>query len=101
RADAERGGLSDRSQTGPAADAADGHRGAGAQTQDDQAGAGAQDLSLSLARPDDRPAEPGVGGRYNVHSASARLSLSGRRHRLGEPSGSVLAAVEHDGRVVL
>jgi len=32
---------------------------------------------------------------------SARLSLPGRRHRLGEPGGAVLAAVQHDGRFVL
>lgn len=37
----------------------------------------------------DRATEPSLGGRHNVHSASARLSLSGRRHRLA--SRAVLA----------
>jgi hypothetical protein len=37
--------------------------GARAAAADDEAGAGAPDLPLSAARPDDRPAEPGLGGR--------------------------------------
>ena len=44
-----------------ATDAADGRSRRWVHAPDDQAGAGAQDLSLSLARPDDRPAEPRCG----------------------------------------
>ena len=88
-------------QAGAAADAADGDRGARAEAEHDEAGAGPQDLSLSAARPDDRPAEPGLGGRHHLHPDRARLSLPGGDHRLGEPGGSGLAAVEHDGRLVL
>ena len=35
------------------------------------------------------------------HSDRPRLSLSRRDHRLGEPRGAGVAAVEHDGRLVL
>jgi transposase len=101
RQDAGRGRLADQPQARAAADAADGDRGARTEAKDDPARAGPQDLSLSAARHDDRPAEPGLGGRHHLHPDRPRLSLSGRRHRLGEPSGSFLAAVEHDGRFVL
>ena len=44
-----------------------------------QAGAGPQDLSLSAARHDDRPAEPGVGGRHHLSCRSAAaFSISWR-----------------------
>ena len=36
-----------------------------------------------------------------VHPDRSRLPLPGRDHRLGEPGGAGLAAVEHDGRRVL
>jgi Integrase core domain len=36
-----------------------------------------------------------------AHSDRARLSLSGGDHRLGQPCGPVVAAVEHDGRLLL
>ncbi|MHC2947549.1 hypothetical protein ACVIJX_004697 [Bradyrhizobium diazoefficiens] len=49
----------------------------------------------------DRPAEPGVGGRHHVSAHRPRLSLSRRHHRLSEPCGSGVAAVEYDGRLVL
>jgi transposase InsO family protein len=51
-------GAKGQSQAGAAADAADGHRRLGAETAHDQTRAGAQDLSLSLAQPGDRAAEP-------------------------------------------
>src|SRR5512132_2221234 len=34
----------------------------------------AQDLPVPLARPGDRPAEPGLGGRHHVYSDRPRLS---------------------------
>ncbi|MHC2391574.1 hypothetical protein ACVIU7_003183 [Bradyrhizobium liaoningense] len=49
----------------------------------------------------DRPAEPGVGGRHHVSAHRPRLSLSRRHHRLSEPCGSGVAAVEYDGRLIL
>ena len=57
RADAEPRGLSDRPQARAAVDAANGRRGAGAEAARQRPRAGAQDLSLPLARSDDRPAE--------------------------------------------
>ena len=54
-----------------------------------------------LRDPDDRAAKPSLGGRHHLYPDRPRLSLPGRRHRLGEPGGSRLAAVEHDGRLVL
>ena len=62
RTDADGGGFPDRPQARAAADAANGDRGARAEAEDEQARAGAQDLSLPLARHDDRAAEPGLGG---------------------------------------
>ncbi|MGY3396319.1 hypothetical protein ACVWW6_008910 [Bradyrhizobium sp. USDA 3311] len=59
---------------------------------------GPQDLSLSAAQHGNRPAEPGVGGRHHVSAHRPRLSLSRRHHRLSEPCGSGVAAVEYDGR---
>ena len=94
-------GLADQSQAGAAADAPDGDRGARAEAAHDEAGAGAQDLPVSAARTGDRPAEPGVGGRHHLHPDRARLPLPGGDHRLGEPGGAGVAAVEHDGRLVL
>src|SRR2546430_2279723 len=67
RQDAGRGRLADQPQARAAADAADGDRGARTEAEDDPARAGPQDLSLSAARHDDRPAEPGLGGRHHLH----------------------------------
>ncbi|MGY3134088.1 hypothetical protein ACVWZM_004770 [Bradyrhizobium sp. USDA 4501] len=62
--------------------------------------AGPQDLSLSVAQLDDRPAKPGIiGGRHHVSAHRPRLSVSRRHHRLGEPCGSGAAVVEHGGRL--
>ncbi|PJG53456.1 hypothetical protein CVM73_19905 [Bradyrhizobium forestalis] len=48
----------------------------GPKPEHDEAGAGPQDLSLSAAQHDDRPAEPGVGGRHRVFAHRPWLSLS-------------------------
>jgi hypothetical protein len=57
---------------------------------------------LRGSRPVLRGAEGETPSAYSpLHSDRPWLSLSGRRHRLGEPSRSCLAAVEHDGRFVL
>ena len=58
-------------------------------------------LSVSAARPVDRAPEPGLGGGHHLHPDRQGLSLSGGRHRLGEPGGIVLAAFEHARRLVL
>ena len=55
----------------------------------------AQDIPLPAARPEDCRAEPRVGGRRDLHPDGMRLPLSGGDHRLGQPSGSGVAAVEH------
>ena len=72
RADAERGGLSDRSQARAAADAADGDRSARAEAENDQARSGTQDLSLPAARSDDRAAKPSLGGPTSVYRSQRR-----------------------------
>ena len=45
--------------------------------------------------------EPGLGGRHHLHPDRQGLSVSGRRHRLGEPGSVVLAAFEHARGFVL
>ena len=85
-------------QAGAAADARDGDRGAGSAPRHEQSRARTQDISLSAARRGDYRAEPRVGGRHNLHPDGARLSVSGGDHRLGQPRGSGVAAVEHDGQ---
>ena len=63
--------------------------------QDISAAPGAQDLPVPTSRSGDHAAESGVVLGRDVHSADARLSLSGRGHGLGKPEGLVLAAVKH------
>ena len=82
-------------QTGAAADAGDGDRGAGSAPRHEQGRARAQDIPLPAARPEDCRAEPRVGGRRDLHPDGVRLPLSGGDHRLGQPGGSGMAAVEH------
>ena len=82
-------------QAGAAADAGDGDRGAGSAPRHEQSRARAQDIPLPAARPEDCRAEPRVGGRRDLHPDGMRLPLSGGDHRLGQPSGSGVAAVEH------
>ena len=47
------------------------------------------------ARPEDCRAEPRVGGRRDLHHDGVLFPLPGGDHRLGEPGGSGMAAVEH------
>ena len=82
-------------QAGAAADAGDGDRGAGSAPRHEQSRARAQDIPLPAARPEDCRAEPRVGGRRDLHPDGVRLPLSGGDHRLGQPGGSGMAAVEH------
>jgi len=53
-------------EEGPAPDAVDGPRVGGAEADDQQAERGAPRLSASIARADDRPTEPSVGGRHHL-----------------------------------
>jgi hypothetical protein len=69
--------------------------------RDEHGFAAEQDLSLSAARHDDRPAQPRVGRGHHVYSDGEGLSLSRGDHRLGEPGGARMAAVEYDGHEVL
>ncbi len=82
-------------QTGAAADAGDGDRGAGSAPRHEQSRARTQDIPLPAARPEDCRAEPRVGGRRDLYPDGVRLPLSGGDHRLGQPGGSGMAAVEH------
>lgn len=45
----------------------------------------AQDISLPATRIDHRAAQPSLVRRYQLHSVTARLSLSGGYHGLGQP----------------
>ena len=92
---------SGRPPSGAPSDAADGSGGAGAEARDEPAGAGPSDLSLPVARPRDRAAEPGVGGRHHVHPDGPRLPVSSGDHRLVLAGGAGMAAVKHDGRRLL
>src|SRR5277367_936247 len=85
----------DQPQASAAADAGDGDRGAGSAPRHEQSRARAQDIPLPAARPEDCRAEPRVGGRRDLHPDGVRLPLSGGDHRLGQPGGSGMAAVEH------
>ena len=84
-------------QAGTTADAADADRRPRVEAADDEAGAGAQGLSIPLAGPGDRPAEPGVGGRHYLHPDRPRVPVSRRHHRLVLARRARLAAVEHHG----
>lgn len=53
------------------------------------------------ARSCDYQSQPGMDGRYNVHSHGERLLLSGGNYGLGFPDGSGLAVVQHPGQFVL
>ena len=58
-------------------------------------------LSLPVARPDDRPTEPGVGSRHHLYPDGPGLSLPGRGDGLVQPPRSGMASIEHDGHLVL
>jgi len=92
-------------QGGPSAcedaDEADGDRGALSPPAHHQARAWPQDLPVSTARPGDHAAEPGLGDGHHVYPDGARLRLSGRRARLGEPPRAGVEAVDHDGSFLL
>ena len=90
-------GVQDRPPSCEDADAADGDRGALSPSAHHQARARPQDLSVSAARDGDHAAEPGLGDGHHVHPDGAWLRLSRCRAGLGDPPGSVLAAVDHDG----
>ena len=99
---AGRGAKRVQPQARAATDAADGHRRLGAEATHDKTRAGATRSSPISAQPGDR------AGRIHVWAADityvpdrAGISLHGGDHRLGEPCGAGLAAVEHDGCRVL
>jgi hypothetical protein len=58
----------------------------------------ASDPSISAAGHGDRPTEPSLVRRHNLHPDASRLSLFGRDHGLVDAKGSVLAIIEHHGR---
>ena len=66
-----------------------------AEAEHQQAASRARGLSVPSAWKNDRPAEPGVGSRHKVHPDASGISVPDRDHRLGDPAGAVLAAVEH------
>jgi hypothetical protein len=68
---------------------------------DHSSATGAPDLPVSAARSGDRPAEPGLVRRPDLHSDAAWLPLSGGGDGLDVAQGTVLAGVEHDGCRVL
>ena len=56
-----------------------------AEAEHQQAASRAPGLSVPSARRDDRPAEPGMGRRHNIHTDAAGVFVPGRDHRLGNP----------------
>src|SRR3984893_16917230 len=88
-------------EAGAAADARDGDRSFGSAPRYEQSRAWTQDISLPAAGPGDHRAEPRVGFRHHLYPDGARLSVSRGDHRLGQPGGSGLAAVEHHRQRVL
>src|SRR5213595_638351 len=50
-----------------------------------------------LPRHGDHAPKPGLGNGHHLHPDGARLRVSRCRSRLGNPPGSVVAAVDHDG----
>ena len=78
-----------------------GNRSALSASPHNQAGARPQDLPVSAARNADHAAKPGVGDGHHLHLDGARLRLSGGRARLVQPSGAVVAPIDHDGGGVL
>jgi len=56
-----------------------------------------QDPSLSAARRKHHRAQSCLGQRHHLYSDGAWLSVSGGDYRLGQPGGSGVALVEHDG----
>ena len=97
---ADRLRAEDEPQARAAADAADGHRGAGAEAPDEQACAGAQDFPVLLR---ELPSSGRIRcGRATYLRAPRRgLFLSGGDHGLGVAGRAVVAPVEHDGHVLL
>src|SRR5450631_1752902 len=79
------------------ADARDGDRGAGSAPRHQQSRARPQDISLSAARREHHRAQSCLGQRHHLYSDGAWLSVSGGNYRLGQPGGSGVALVEHDG----
>ena len=79
------------------ADARDGDRGAGSAPRHQQSRARPQDISLSAARREDCRDQSCLGGRHDLYPDGAWLSVSGGDYRLGQPGGSGVALVEHDG----
>ena len=95
------GGDFDRPSTRPAPDEEARAMGGQAEAEHQQAASRAQGLPIPSARQDDRPAEPGVGSRCNVHTDAAGVFIPRRDYRLGNPTGAVLAAVKHAGSGLL
>ena len=58
-------------------------------------------LQVSAARPDHRPAQPGLVLGHHLYPDAARLPVPGGGDGLGDPQGAVLAAVQQHGRGVL
>src|ERR1700733_6863257 len=97
----QRGRSRRQSQASATADARNGNRGAGSSARHEPGRAGKQDISLPFARRGDHRTEPRLGVRHHLYSDGERSSLSGGDHRLGEPRGAGLAAVEYDGYAFL
>ena len=66
-----------------------------------QAHPGAQGVSVSVAGPGDRPAEPGVVRGHHLHSDGEGVRVSGGGDGLVQPAGSGMAGVDHHGHGVL
>jgi len=90
-------GIQNQPQKSAAPDAAHGPGGHLSEAQDQSAASAAQSIPLSAQGTYDRSPQPGVDGRYNLHSDEPWVHVSGGGHGLAQPQGFSLAAFQYPG----
>ena len=86
-----------RSGAGAPTDASDGVVGGVSEAAHQRSALGSCGVPVSAAGRVDRSGEPSLVRGHHVYSDAAGVPVSGRGDGLGEPEGSVVAGVEHDG----
>ena len=98
---AGRARLCGQSEARAALDAVDGIGSHLPETAAVDSSAGAQDLSVSIAGAEDRPAQSGVVQRHHLHSAAAGVHIPGCGHGLVQPVCVGVGNIDIAGDVVL
>ena len=98
---ARRARLRGQSEAGTPADAADGTGGDLPEATAVGSRARTSHLSVSAARAENRSAEPSLVQRHNLHSATARVPVSGCGHGLVQPVCTGLGSIGFLGHVLL